>query len=353
MTSTALWRGVGTCLLAAASMGALVPGTGVDLSLATAKPKTSAPGLVAVLVEPSKLGSATGMQPVYAFVLSAKKSVDMTMYELSDPIMVNDLVADRRRGVKVRVVLDTNRERSRNLRTFQALGAGGVKAVWADTAYEATHQKTITVDRAKSLVLSANLTSEYYTTTRDFGVVDTSAADVAAIEAVFNADFAHRTIVPSDGADLVWSPGSQAQMLAVINGARHTLSIENEEMASSAITGAIVAAAERGVKLDITMTADSYYDSDLDEIVRAGGHVHLYANESRDLYIHAKTTIADAGTSTRRAYVGSINFSSASMDRNRELGVITSDPKVVSELNAVVTGDYSNCRVSTGCRNYS
>jgi hypothetical protein len=41
------------------------------------------------------------------------------------------------------------------------------------------------------------------------------------------------------------------------------------------------------------------------------------------------------------------------MDRNRELGVITSDPKVVSELNAVVTGDYSNCRVSTGCRNYS
>ena len=104
MTSTALWRGVGTCLLAAASMGALVPGTGVDFSLATAKPKTSAPGLVAVLVEPSKLGSATGMQPVYAFVLSAKKSVDMTMYELSDPIMVNDLVADRRRGVKVRVV---------------------------------------------------------------------------------------------------------------------------------------------------------------------------------------------------------------------------------------------------------
>jgi len=334
-------------------MGGLVTGAGAEVTLATSRTRTATPGLVAVLVEPSKLGSAAGMQPVYAFVLSAKKSVDMTMYELSDPTMVKDLVADERRGVKVRVILDTNRERSRNLAAFEALEAAGVKAVWADTDYEATHQKTVTVDRAKTLVLTANLTSEYYTTTRDFGVVDTNTADVSSIEAVFNADFAHRAIVPSDGADLVWSPGSLTQMLAVINGARHTLSIENEEMASSPITGAIVAAAERGVKVEITMTADSYYDSDLDEIVSTGGHVHVYANESWDLYIHAKTTIADAGRSTQRAYVGSINFSSASMDRNRELGIITSDPRIVGELDAVVTGDYSNCRASTGCRNYS
>jgi cardiolipin synthase A/B len=107
------------------------------------------------------------------------------------------------------------------------------------------------------------------------------------------------------------------------------------------------------VRVEITMTADSYYDGDLNEIVRAGGHVHIYKNTSWDLYIHAKTTIADAGRGTQRAYVGSINFSSASMDRNRELGVITGDPRIVDELNAVVSRDYSLCTVATGCRNYS
>ena len=140
---------------------------------------------------------------------------------------------------------------------------------------------------------------EYYTTTRDFIVFDTDPADIAAIEAVFDADFAHRQIVPSDGADLVWSPGSEDQMLAVINGARHTLSIENEEMGDPAITSAIVAAAERGVRVEVTMTTDSSYDSALSAIVRAGGHVHRYADDSWDLYIHAKTTIADAGLSTQ------------------------------------------------------
>lgn len=280
-----------------------------------------APGLDGVIVEPSKLGSATGMQPVYALVLSAKKSVDMTMYELVDPTMEADLIADRRRGVQVRVILDTNREESRNSGAFDVLRAGGVRVVWANTAFEATHQKTITVDNAKSLILTGNLTSQYYTTTRDFIVVDTDPADIAAIEAVFDADFAHRQIVPSDGADLVWSPGSEDQMLAVINGARHTLSIENEEMDDPAITSAIVAAAERGVRVEVTMTTDSSYDSALSAIVRAGGHVHRYADDSWDLYIHAKTTIADAGLSTQRIYLGSINFSTASMNRNRELEV--------------------------------
>ncbi len=65
-------------------------------------------------------------------------------------------------------------------------------------------------------------------------------------------------------------------MLAVIEGASHSLSIENEEMGDWTITDAIVAAARRGVKVEVTMTKDSSYDSDWRAIVSAGGHVHLY-----------------------------------------------------------------------------
>ena len=343
-------RGTRTWFLAAALLATLVPRTTAGAGLATLRAKSAATGLGAVIVEPSRLGSAARYAAALHIRAVGQKSVDMTMYELRDPTMDDDLVANRRHGVNVRVILDINREHSQNLRSFQALSAGGVKVVWADTAYEATHQKTITVDRSRSLVLSGNLTPEYYATTRDFGVVDANAADVAALEAVFSADFAHSRIVPSDATDLVWSPSSEAQMLAVIAGARHTLLIENEEMGSSAVTTAIVAAVHRGVRVDITMTSDSLYDSDLDEIVQAGGHVHVYANESRDLYIHAKTTIADAGRSTQLAYVGSINFSSASMDRNRELGIITSVPKIVSELDVVVAGDFADCKASTACK---
>ena len=361
MSRGALWRRTGFLVLAAWAATTLVTAAGAVVPApAPAPAPAQAPadqahatsGLVGVMVEPSRLGSSTGMTPVYDFVLSAKKSVDITMYEIVDPTMVNDLVADQKRHVKVRVILDTNREASRNGPAFQDLRAGGVKVVWADTSYEATHQKAITVDDTDSLILSANLAAEYYATTRDFGVFDTNPEDVAAIEAVFNADFAHEPITAPDGADLVWSPGSQPQMLAVINGASHTLSIENEEMGDSTITRAIVVAARRGVKVEVTMTKDSSYDSDWAAIVGAGGHVHLYKDGSSDLYIHAKTTIADAGFKDQRIYVGSINFSRASMDDNRELGIITTDATIVSGVNAVVTGDYSNCTSATDCTNY-
>ena len=353
MSLVAACRRVGRLVLVASTVLTLVTAAGAVVPESAGHARTQAASSVAgVIVEPSKLGSTAGMKPVYQFVLSARKSVDLTMYELIDPSMVNDLVADQRRRVKVRVILDTNRERSRNEPAFEALKAGGVKVVWADTDYEATHQKTITVDGARSLILTANLTYEYYTTTRDFGVWDTNPEDVAAIEAVFNADFVHRPIRPPNGKDLVWSPGSQARMLAVVAGAKHTLSIENEEMGDSTVTSAIVAAAARGVKVEVTMTENSSYDSDWTAIVRAGGHVHLYKDSSSDLYIHAKTTIADAGFGTRRIYVGSINFSSASMDRNRELGIITTATTIVNDVNTVVTRDYSNCRAATDCRNY-
>lgn len=332
----------------AAAAAAAVPRSGENLRAAAG----SNPGLLRVIVEPSVLGSAAGMRPVYAFVLSAKRSVDITMYELADTTMVQDLIADRERGVHVRVILDVNREEARNLSSYEALKHGGVAVEWADPRYAATHQKTITVDDKESLVLTGNLTSQYYTTTRDFGVFDTNPSDVAAIEAVFNADFAHKTIAPSPGADLVWSPGSQSRMLSVIMGAKRTLYIENEEMGDSTITSAIAAAARRGVKVEVTMTEDSEYDPDWSTIVRAGGAVHLYADSSSDLYIHAKTTIADAGLSTEKIYIGSINFSRDSMDDNRELGIITNDASVIKTVDKVLAHDFSDCNPATDCTSY-
>ena len=171
----ARWLASATCVLSLSA--GLAAGPAAPAGAATVRTLRS-PGLTGVLVEPSRLGSAGAMAPVYRFVLSARNSLDMTMYELRDPTMVADLLADQHRGVKVRVILDTNREHAANAAAFSALSSGGVHVVWADTTYEATHQKTITVDGTESLILTGNLTSEYYTTTRDFGVFDEDPADV-------------------------------------------------------------------------------------------------------------------------------------------------------------------------------
>jgi cardiolipin synthase len=300
---------------------------------------TGGSGTLRVLVEP-----AAGVGAIDKLIAGAKSSVDLTMYELRDTTAEDDLAADAKRGVDVRVILDAHLEKSRNTATYNFLSGHHVHVTWADSGVT-YHQKTLTVDGKTSVVMTLNMVSEDYAGTRDFAIIDTRPADIKAIVTTFNADFAHRSVTPPDGADLVWSPtNSQSSILAVINGAKQTLSVENEEMGDPTITAALVAAAKRGVDVKVVMTAESEWDSAFGQLTRAGVHVRLYADSDKVLYIHAKAVDADAGRSDQDLFVGSENFSKASLDYNRELGLRTTNSAVISTISATLAADYAGAK---------
>lgn len=282
-------------------------------------------------------------QSVYDFITSPKKSLDMTMYALQDTKVEQDLATDASKGVKVRVLLDQNLEKSKNQSAYDYLQKHGVSVAWAPKNYAATHQKTITVDGSRSMILTANLQSQYYSTGREFGVVDTDSADVQAIESVFNADFGGKSVTPGDGDDLTWSPtDSQSHIESVITSAKKSLSIENEEMGDSTIVNDLVAAAKRGVDVKVTMTnTDNEYASEFDTLTKAGVHVSTYSPNA-SLYIHAKVIIADYGQSSAKVFIGSQNFSDNSLNKNRELGLTSTDSTVLGSVNSTLNSDYSS-----------
>jgi phosphatidylserine/phosphatidylglycerophosphate/cardiolipin synthase-like enzyme len=51
--------------------------------------------------------------------------------------------------------------------------------------------------------------------------------------------------------------------------------------------------------------------------------------------------VADFGLPTQHVYMGSINYSNASMNQNRELGAYITDPPSVQSLNATITSDFA------------
>jgi cardiolipin synthase A/B len=311
-------------------------GSGGGSAVQAPGPVSAGLGTLRVLTEPQ-----AGVGAIYRLITGARSSVDLTMYELIDTTAEKDLAADAKRGVDVRVILDSHLEKSRNAAAYDFLEAHRVQVTWAPsgTTY---HQKTLTVDGKTSVIMTLNMVSADYAGTRDFAVIDTGKADVTAIVATFSADFAHKKITPPDGTDLVWSPtNSQAAILAVINGAKHTLAVENEEMDDSVITKALEAAARRGVDVKITMTAQSEWDSAFSALVKAGAHVRTYRDSSDVLYIHAKAVVADAGRAGQQVFVGSENFSAASLRYNRELGIRTTNTSVISAVAAVLADDYA------------
>ena len=144
--------------------------------LAAAIPAHAA-GTLSLLILPDQ-----GENAIYNFVSSATSSIDVTIYEFKDTALVNALVSREKAGVNVRVLLD-QAHKSYDSAAATALTAGGVSVAYSSTAFTYTHQKTITVDNKESYISTGNFDTTYYATSRDYGVFDTDAADVAAIVA--------------------------------------------------------------------------------------------------------------------------------------------------------------------------
>jgi len=290
-------------------------------------------GPLSLVVEPD-----AGLGPVYALLRSARHSVDVEIYELEDDQATAILAADAARGVHVRVLLNEHYVGRYNRPAYSYLLSHGVAVRWAPARFDLTHEKAIVVDGRRVAIMSMNLTARYYSDTRDFVLLDGRRADAAAVAATFADDWADGGLPASSPAGLVWSPGAQDTLVALIDSARRRLLVENEEMDDAAVTSALQAAARRGVQVEVVMTRERSWAAAFSTLARAGVRVRTYA-ESAPLYIHAKAIVVDPGSAHARAFVGSQNFSVASLLYNRELGIVTTRAALVAALAAVIGRD--------------
>jgi phosphatidylserine/phosphatidylglycerophosphate/cardiolipin synthase-like enzyme len=206
-----------------------------------------------------------------------------------------------------------------------------VQVRWAPAHY-IFHVKATTFDGHTSDISTANLTAEYYSSTRDAEVIDSNLAQVHAIEQTFDRDWgAAPGGMPRDQtvqeSGLVWSPNSadgsaETAMVAQIKAARHAIDFESEELSDTPIYEALAADAERGVSCRIVMTDSSEWDEAYAAVTRAGCHVHVFPDSASALYIHEKLVLDDPATAAQSLLIGSQNASWESLHENRELAVL-------------------------------
>jgi phosphatidylserine/phosphatidylglycerophosphate/cardiolipin synthase-like enzyme len=293
-------------------------------------------GTFTLITEPDQ-----GTTPILTLIKNATNSIDLVMYEFKDKVIADALIAAEKRGVKVRVLINQGyygKEEKMNEPAYAYLKSQGVAVEWTPKTFALTHQKTLIVDKNKALIMTFNLVPKYYATGRDFGVLDTDQNDVRVIEDTFANDWNNQNILAEGGDDLVWSPGSEGNLLLIINSAKKELDIYNEEMADSVITNALENAAKRGVNVNVIMTYQSSNRNVFAELKKAGVNLHLFHGEK--FYIHAKMILAD----DLNAFLGSENFSYTSLYKNRELGIFLSDPSITQSLYHTFYLDWQNAK---------
>jgi phosphatidylserine/phosphatidylglycerophosphate/cardiolipin synthase-like enzyme len=301
-----------------------------------------------LIVEPDD-----GRALVLQILNAAKTSIDLTIYEIGDAQIMAALEAAQKRNVVVRVLYNWHSFTPRMQQTditpaITQLTNAGIQCRQAPAAFEVTHEKAFVVDGATAIVMSFNLTQDYFGSTRDFGIVTTVPAEVAEIEAVFQADWNNQPATPKVNS-LVWSPvNSRTKLTALINAATKTLDIYCEEVDDPGTLGAMVAAAKRGVKVRFiaaVLAAEGKVNGNARGITYLTGN-GVSAVCKSFLYVHAKMILADLGQSAAQAYIGSENFSCVSLGDNRECGILVSEPAILQRLESTFTADWKQPSVA-------
>jgi cardiolipin synthase A/B len=276
---------------------------------------------------------------------NAQKSVYLEMYLLTDNKIISALEDAAHRNLDVRVMLETHPYGSGSAsptETLDKLKAAGVKAQGTNPAFALTHEKGMVIDGTTSYIMTSNFTlaalgGSSSTKNREYDIIDNNQQDTQGVIDIFNADW-NRTSAQYNAPNLVVSPdNSRNDFKSLIDSAQKTLSIEAEEMQDSEIEQALISAAKRDVQVQAILPSPkgSSGDSNSQGIstIKQGG---VQVKEDSQLYMHAKIIVVDG----QKAFVGSENISTASLDRNRELGVLIADSNVINTLQQTFQQDW-------------
>jgi len=285
-------------------------------------------------------------KPVLRAIGTASKSLRAKMFVLSDPTVVQALVAARRRGVKVQVILNRAPHGSNEKNEFARaeLLRAGVEVAHGNPEFSVTHEKSMVVDDAIAFVKSFNWAPKNFRAVRDYAVITSHEREVREIADCFDADWHRQRFRPGEPSGLIWCPGGRDRFVRLIDEAKHTLNVQNDRYRDLMILEHLIRAARRGVKVRVMARPPHRLEDEklLKSItgLRIMDDVGIRIRKLKHLKLHGKMVLADGVA----AIVGSINFSPGTFSDRRELAIEVRDPDVVKRLQDVAHHDWKRSR---------
>ena len=282
-------------------------------------------------------------KPILDALAGAQRSVNIRMFLFTDPALLNAVVAAKRRGVHVRVMLNPARRSGEpeNEEARKALAAAGIDVRDSSPAFAVTHQKSMVIDDATGFVESLNWEPRDLTETRDYAVVTTHGIEVAEMVKCFDVDWAHKKFHHDPHSRLIWCPNNGRERIAeFIDSAKDTLWLQNERYQDTVIVERLVRAIKRGVRVHIM--ARPPHTLKKDKLVEGVGALRIMHDVGAKIHrlkgmkLHGKMLLADE----QRAIVGSINLAPGSFDARRELAIETDAHHVVHRLLHICHHDW-------------
>jgi phosphatidylserine/phosphatidylglycerophosphate/cardiolipin synthase-like enzyme len=285
-----------------------------------------------------KTGGPDG--PLVAAIDAARLSVDAAIYSLSLDSVRDALIRAQRRGVRVRVVMESdNMDRS----DPQRLKEAGISLL-GDRREGLMHNKFLVIDRTEVWTGSMNLTDNgTYKDNNNFMRIRSSKVaedyeiefDEMFLDDKFGKDVVAgtpnpRVIVDGTPLDIYFSPDDhvQAALVDLLDNAQSSVYFLAYSFTADPLGEAIRRRAAAGIKVAGVMEADqvaSNIGSEYDTFRAAGLDVRLDGNSG---LMHHKVMIID----TQIVVTGSYNFTASAETTNDENLIVIYNPDIATQF---------------------
>ena len=278
--------------------------------------------------------------PLVAAIDAARVSVDMAAYSLSLNSVRNALIHAYKRGLQVRVVMESdNMDRS----DPQALKDAGIPML-GDRRQGLMHDKFVVIDHSEVWVGSMNFTDsgtykdnnnlmrirstqiaqDYTTEFNEMFVDDKFGPDVVA------ATPNPRVTLDGTPVEIYFSPDDHVQnaILPLLQNAQSSIYFLAYSFTADPLGEAIRQRAETGVKVSGVMESDqvkSNIGTEYDPFRVAGLNVHLDGNLGQ---MHHKVMVIDGEI----VVVGSYNFTASAETTNDENILVIYNPEIAAQF---------------------
>lgn len=269
--------------------------------------------------------------PIVEAIDSAKRSINITIFRMDDPVIQHALIEAAQRGVRVRALVAANPRgwEKRNRKLLKELQKSGIetKQPSGDSPKTRYHYKILTVDKQLSLILTFNPTRENLHYTRDYGVVMRDGKVAGELDRLFEADWVDSEFDPDESSPLVVSPyNSRAKITELLESAEHSIHISDAKLRDYQILRLLMAKATTGVDVRI-LGKDRYYN-DVFSLLKF--------RQITRFKLHAKSIIVDRA----RVFIGSMNLRYENLEKRREVGVVVDDPGIVQRMVEIFESDW-------------
>jgi predicted ATPase len=205
----------------------------------------------------------------------------------------------------------------------------------SDASFQFMHAKVLVVDGSEAVISTGNYASFRMALERNFVVRDADPADVDVLMKLFDADFARKSPDLTCTRLLVSPVNAKQRLLDFIASAKTELLVESMQLADNDVRDALAARKAAGVVVRVLLADPGWITANADAATFLTAH-GIEARHMKQPGVHVKAIVAD----NKVAYAGSENLSWTSLTKNREVGVLITEPTNISQMHATLTQDW-------------